>query len=44
MTTYAINGLGRIGKLVLKSLIEHGLDGEVVLLNDPIGTPEQHAM
>ena len=43
MTKIAINGIGRIGKLVLKSLIEHGLDGEVVLLNDPIGTSEQHA-
>ena len=44
MTKIAINGIGRIGKLVLKSLIEHGLDGEIVLLNDSIGTPEQHAL
>ena len=44
MKKVAINGVGRIGKLVLKSLIEHGFDGEIALLNDPAGTPEQHAM
>lgn len=45
MTKIAINGIGRIGKLVLKSFVEHGLqDAEIVLLNDPVGTPEQHAM
>jgi len=44
MTRIAINGLGRIGKLVLRSLIEDGGDGEIVLLNDPAGDPAQHAM
>lgn len=44
MTKIAINGIGRIGKLVLKSLFEHGFEGEVALLNDPVGTPEQHAL
>lgn len=42
MTRIALNGLGRIGKLVLRDLIEKGV-GEIVLMNDPIGTPEQHA-
>jgi glyceraldehyde 3-phosphate dehydrogenase len=44
MTRIAINGLGRIGKLVLRALVEEGAPGEVVLLNDPAGDPEQHAM
>lgn len=43
MTRIAINGLGRIGKLVLRDLIDNGAGGEIVLLNDAIGTPEQHA-
>lgn len=43
MTRIAINGLGRIGKLVLRALIDEGFDGEIVLLNDPVGTPDQHA-
>ncbi|MBF9029990.1 ArsJ-associated glyceraldehyde-3-phosphate dehydrogenase [Rhodobacterales bacterium HKCCE3408] len=44
MTKIALNGLGRIGKLVLRSLIEEGCPGEIVLLNDPAGDPEQHAL
>lgn len=40
----AINGLGRMGKLVMRSLIDDGLDADIVLINDPTGTPEQHAM
>ena len=44
MAKIAINGLGRIGKLVLRSLVEDGIAGEIVLLNDPAGDPEQHAM
>jgi len=43
MTRIAINGLGRIGKLVLRELIDNGAPGEIVLLNDPVGTVEQHA-
>ena len=43
MTRIAINGLGRIGKLVLRALIDDGFDGEIVLLNDPVGTAAQHA-
>lgn len=41
MTTYAINGLGRIGKLVLRPLLARGAD--VVLLNDAVGDPALHA-
>jgi len=44
MTRIALNGLGRIGKLVLRALIDGGIDAEIVLLNDPAGTPEQHAL
>jgi glyceraldehyde 3-phosphate dehydrogenase len=44
MTRIALNGLGRIGKLVLRDLIDTGAAGQIVLLNDAVGTPEQHAM
>ena len=44
MARIALNGLGRIGKLVLRDLIDSGADGEVVLLNDPVGDAEQHAL
>ncbi|CAM3386466.1 ArsJ-associated glyceraldehyde-3-phosphate dehydrogenase [Paracoccus nototheniae] len=44
MTRIALNGLGRIGKLVLRDLIDSGAGGQIVLLNDPTGTPEQHAL
>jgi glyceraldehyde 3-phosphate dehydrogenase len=40
----AINGLGRIGKLLLRDLIDTGAGGEIVLLNDPVGDPVQHAL
>lgn len=43
MPRIAINGLGRIGKLALRALIDQGVPGELVLLNDPVGTPAQHA-
>ncbi len=43
MTRIALNGLGRIGKLVPRAFAEFGWPGDVVLLNDPVGTPEQHA-
>jgi glyceraldehyde 3-phosphate dehydrogenase len=44
MTRIAINGLGRIGKLVLRDLIDSGVDAEIVLINDPAGDPAQHAL
>ncbi|AZL60321.1 type I glyceraldehyde-3-phosphate dehydrogenase [Tabrizicola piscis] len=40
----ALNGLGRIGKLALRNLIDQGAGGEIVLLNDPAGDAEQHAL
>ena len=44
MPRIALNGLGRIGKLVLRDLIDTGIDGDIVLLNDPAGDPAQHAL
>ncbi|OYU17239.1 MAG: type I glyceraldehyde-3-phosphate dehydrogenase [Rhodobacteraceae bacterium PARR1] len=44
MPRIALNGLGRIGKLVLRDLIDSGAEGEIVLLNDPVGDAEQHAL
>ncbi len=44
MTKIAINGLGRMGKLVLRRLVDMGHAGKIVLLNDPVGTPADHAL
>jgi len=44
MAKIAINGVGRIGKLVLRTLISDGVDADIVLMNDISGTPEQHAL
>jgi len=44
MPRIALNGLGRIGKLVLRGLIDAGAGGDIVLLNDPVGDAEQHAL
>ncbi|MEQ5827936.1 ArsJ-associated glyceraldehyde-3-phosphate dehydrogenase [Sulfitobacter sp. NFXS29] len=41
MTTYAINGLGRIGKLALKPLLDRG--AKIAWINDAVGDPEMHA-
>lgn len=41
MTTYAVNGLGRMGKLALKPLLEKG--AEIAWINDAVGDPEMHA-
>lgn len=43
MTKIAINGLGRMGKLVIRSFFDLGLDAEIVLLNDAMGDAELHA-
>lgn len=40
----ALNGLGRIGKLLLRDLTDSGAGGSVVLLNDPVGDARQHAL
>jgi glyceraldehyde 3-phosphate dehydrogenase len=44
MTRIAVNGFGRIGKLLLRALADDPAQGQIVLLNDPAGTPEQHAL
>jgi glyceraldehyde 3-phosphate dehydrogenase len=44
MARIALNGLGRIGKLVLRDLIETGAGGDIVLANDPQGDAAQHAL
>jgi len=44
MTRIALNGFGRIGKLLLRALADDPAQGQIVLLNDPAGTPEQHAL
>lgn len=41
MTTYALNGLGRIGKLALRPLLERGAD--IAFINDSVGDPTMHA-
>ena len=43
MTRIAINGLGRIGKLVLRDLIDHGASGDIVQINEPNADDEQLA-
>ncbi|SHH59998.1 ArsJ-associated glyceraldehyde-3-phosphate dehydrogenase [Cognatishimia maritima] len=44
MTKIAINGLGRMGKLVLRRLFDLGLGGQIALINDPVGDIETHAL
>lgn len=44
MPRIALNGLGRIGKLVLRDLVDTGAGGDIVLLNDPAGDADQHAL
>ena len=44
MPRIALNGLGRIGKLALRELIDTGAGAEIVLINDPAGDPAQHAL
>lgn len=41
MTTFALNGLGRIGKLALKPLLERG--AKIAFINDAVGDPQMHA-
>lgn len=41
MTVFALNGLGRIGKLALKPLLESG--AEIAWINDAVGDTEMHA-
>lgn len=41
MTVYALNGLGRIGKLALKPLLARGAN--IAWINDAVGDPAMHA-
>ncbi len=41
MTVYALNGLGRVGKLALRPLLERG--AEIAWINDGVGDPAMHA-
>ena len=41
MTVYALNGLGRIGKLALRPLLERG--ATIAWINDSVGDPAMHA-
>jgi len=41
MTTYALNGLGRIGKLALRPLLARG--AKIAFINDAVGEPAMHA-
>ena len=41
MVTYALNGLGRMGKLALRPLLESG--AEIAFINDAVGDPAMHA-
>ncbi len=41
MTLYAINGLGRIGKLALRPLLERG--ARIAWINDAVGDAQMHA-
>ena len=41
MTVYALNGLGRMGKLALRPLLERG--AKIAWINDAVGDAEMHA-
>ena len=41
MTVYALSGLGRIGKLALKPLLDRG--EQIAFVNDAVGDPAMHA-
>jgi len=43
MPNVAINGFGRMGKLLLRHLCDAGLDADIVLLNDKVGDAHLHA-
>ena len=44
MARIALNGLGRIGKLALRRLIDEGFGDQIVLINEPSGDLDQHAL
>ncbi len=44
MARIALNGLGRIGKLLLRRMVDEGLADQIVLINEPGADIEQHAL
>ena len=44
MARIAVNGLGRMGKLLLRRLFDEKRGSELVLLNEPFGDIKQHAL
>ena len=44
MARIALNGLGRIGKLLLRRMVDEGMADQVVLINEPGAELEQHAL
>ncbi|MDJ0638448.1 MAG: ArsJ-associated glyceraldehyde-3-phosphate dehydrogenase [Paracoccaceae bacterium] len=44
MARIALNGLGRIGKLLMRRMVDEGLADQIVLVNEPGGDPDQHAL
>lgn len=44
MARIALNGLGRIGKLLLRRMIDEGLGDQIALINEPGADIEQHAL
>lgn len=43
MPRIAINGLGRMGKLLLRRIVDEGLADQIALVNDQAGDPATHA-
>ena len=44
MARIALNGLGRIGKLLLRRMVDEGMADQIVLINEPGADLEQHAL
>lgn len=44
MARIALNGLGRIGKLLVRRLVDMGLGDQIALINEPGGDIDQHAL
>ena len=44
MARIALNGLGRIGKLLLRRLIDEGMGDQIALINEPGADIDQHAL
>ncbi|MEM6386785.1 MAG: ArsJ-associated glyceraldehyde-3-phosphate dehydrogenase [Pseudomonadota bacterium] len=44
MARIAVNGLGRIGKLLVRRLVDQGMGDQIVLINEPAADLAQHAL